>query len=225
MGGGHLDFPHPIGYDSPFDSTHVLIWNKADYGCPLVRYPQRSFNTIKQNTGWCVERETYWPQLIEQFRPQVVSWSSTLFDTYDYQVNGRWVTFGTPEWTSIYVDELESARRLVVGSGATFMLLAQPDPLADPSQKGDGQESLLPQNIWRFGYVRDLQRAFAERHSGDTVFVDLQPLVCPNDSCRGVLVDPKGTRPDGVHFTADAVRALGPAMQAAIESAMGRSGD
>ncbi len=225
LGGGHLDFPHPVGYDSPFDSSHVLIWNKADYGCPLVRYPQRSFNTVKQNTGWCVERETYWPQYIEQFHPEVVAWSSTLFDTYDYRVDGRWVTFGTPEWTQIYEAELESARQLVVPSGAKFMLLSQPDPLADPSQKGDGQESLLPQNIWRFGFVRDLQRKFAERHPDDTVFVDLQPIVCPNDSCKGVLVDPKGTRPDGVHFTADEVKRLGPQMQAAIEAAMGRTGN
>lgn len=222
MGGGHLDFPHPVGYDSPFDSTKVLLWNKADYGCPLVRYPQRSFKVVKENTGWCVERESEWPPLFKQFDPDVVAWSSTLFDTYDYKVDGSWVTFGTPEWVQIYNDNLESARQLVVDAGAKFMLLAQADPLADPTQSGDGQESLLPANIWRFGFVRDLQRAFAERHSADTVFVDLQPIVCPNDSCKGVAIDPNGVRPDGVHFTPSAVVAMGPKIQAAIEAALGR---
>ena len=225
LGGGVLDFPHPIRYDSPFDSERVLIWNKADYGCPLVRYPQRSFKVVKQNTGWCVERETYWPQLIGEFHPQIVSWSSTIFDTYDYRVDGKWVVFGSPEWVEIYNNELEAARQLVIASGAKFMLFAQPDPLADPSQSGDGQESLLPTNIWRFGFVRDLQRAFAERHSDDTLFIDLQPIVCPNDSCRGVNVDGKGTRPDGVHFTADAVLAIAPQMQEAVEAAVARAGN
>ena len=222
LGGGHLDFPHPIGYDSPFDSNKVLIWNKADYGCPLIRYPQRSFNVVKQNTGWCVERETQWAPLINEFKPDAVAWSSTLFDTYDIKVDGRWVTFGSPEWTAIYNENLESARQIATASGAKFMLVSQPDPLADPSQSGDGQESLLPANIWRFGFVRDLQRKFAEAHPTDTVFVDLQPIVCPNDSCKGVIVDPKGTRPDGVHFTKEAVLAIAPQVQAAIEKAMGR---
>ena len=222
MGGGRLDFPHPIGYDSPFDSASILLWNKADYGCPLVRYPQRSFNVVKENTGWCVERETEWPPLFSQFNPDVVAWSSTLFDTYDYRVDGKWVRFGTPEWIEIYNGNLESARQLVVASGAKFMLLAQADALADPSQSGDGQESLLPENIWRFGFVRDLQRKFAESHPEDTVFVDLQPIVCPNDSCSGVVIDPNGIRPDGVHFTSSAVFEMGPRIQAAIEKAMGR---
>lgn len=222
MGGGRLDFPHPIGYDSPFDSARVLLWNKADYGCPLVRYPQRSFSVVKQNTGWCVERETEWPPLFAQFNPDVVAWSSTLFDTYDYRVNDQWVRFGSPEWVAIYNENLESARQLVIASGATFMLLAQADPLADPSQSGDGQESLLPANIWRFGFVRDLQKKFAEAHPEDTVFVDLQPIICPDDSCKGVAIDPNGVRPDGVHFTTSAVVAMGPQIQAAIEKAMSR---
>ncbi len=222
LGGGHLDFPHPIGYDSPFDNDRVLIWNKADYGCPLIRYPQRSFEVVKQATGWCVERETTWKPLIDEFKPDAVAWSSTLFDTYDIKVNNRWVSFGSPEWLTIYNDNLESARKIATASGAKFMFISQPDPLADPSQSGDGQETLLPANIWRFGYVRDLQRKFAEAHPDDTVFVDLQPIVCPNDSCRGVIVDPKGSRPDGIHPTKEAVLAIAPQMQAAIERAMNR---
>ena len=222
LGGGIMDFPHPIGYDSPFDSTRILLWNKADYSCPLVRYPQRSFDVVKQNTGPCVEREANWPLRIAEFNPDAVAWASILFDTYDYRVDGRWVMFGSPEWVAIYNENLESARQLVTASGAKFMLIGQADPFEDPSQSGDGQESLLPGNIWRFGFVRDLQRKFAEAHSNDTVFVDLQPIVCPNDSCRGVAIDPKGSRPDGVHFTKEAVLAMAPQMQSAIEKAMGR---
>ena len=222
LGGGHLDFPHPIGYDSPFDSSRILIWNKADYSCPLVGYPQRSFNVVKQNTSWCVQRETEWPPLLDQFGPDAVAWSSTLFDTYDFKVDGKWVTFGTSEWVAIYNENLESARRVSTASGAKFMLLSQADPLADPTQHGDGQESLLPENIWRFGFVRDLQRKFAEAHSQNTVFVDLQPIVCPNDSCKGAPIDPGGNRPDGIHFTTSAVAAIASELQAAIERAMGR---
>ena len=222
LGGGHLDFPHPVGYDSPFDSSRILIWNKADYGCPLVPNVQRSFGVERQNTGWCVNHDTEWPPLFAQFRPEVVSWSGLLFDTYDYKVDGKWVIFGTPEWDAVYNQNLESARALIVASGAKFMLLAQADPIPDDAHNGEGQQSLLSTDIWKFGYVRDLQRKFAEKYSDDTVYVDLQPIVCPDDSCKGLTLDPKAARPDGVHFTPKAVLDFAPKMQAAILEALGR---
>lgn len=222
LGGGHLDFPHPVGYDSPFDNSRVLLWNKADYGCPLLRYPLRSFAVVKQNTDWCVRRESEWPPLLAQFSPDVVAWSSTLLDTYDSKIDGRWVSFGSPEWVNVYNENLESTRQIVITSGAKFMLLSQADPVPDPTQSGDGQESLLPANIWRFEFVRDLQRRFAEAHPQDTVFVDLQPIICPEGTCRGAAIDPNGDRPDGIHLTPGAVNAIGPQVQSAIERALGR---
>jgi len=222
LGGGRLEFPHPTGYDSPFDSGRVLIWNKAEFGCPLVAYPQRSFGVIKENNGWCVDHEGQWPPLIAQFLPDVVAWSGILLDTYDYKVDGKWIAFGSPEWDALYLSILDRARVIATSSGATFMVIGQADPLADPAQSGDGQETLLPENLWRFVHVRELQRKFAEQHSNDTVFVDMQPIVCPNDSCKDLVIDPKGTRPDGVHFTKEAVLAMAPEMQRALEKAMGR---
>jgi len=222
LGGGRLEFPHPTGYDSPFDSSRVLIWNKAEFGCPFVAYPQRSFAVVKENNGWCVDHDGQWPPLISQFSPDVVAWSGILLDTYDNKVDGKWIAFGSPEWDAMYLSLMNRAREIATSSGATFMVIGQADPLADPTQSGDGQETLLPENLWRFEHVRDLQREFAEQHSNDTVFVDLQPIVCPNDSCKGVVIDPKGTRPDGVHFTKEAVLAIAPQMQSAIERAMGR---
>ena len=40
LGGGHFDYPQPVGFDSPFDSSQMVIWNKADYSCPAGEEPE-----------------------------------------------------------------------------------------------------------------------------------------------------------------------------------------
>jgi len=221
MGGGHLDFPQPMNFDNPFDPAHVVIWNKADYGCPLVAAPKRTMGVVKEKTGWCVEKDTEWPALLEQFPADVVLWSATMFDVYDNQVDGRWVTFASPEGDQLYLDWLEEARRLATSRGALFVLLGQADPVPNPDEAD--QESLLPENVWRWGHLRDLQRRFAEAHPDDTRFVDLQPIVCPDRACESLTIDDPGLRSDGVHFVPGAMAPIAPQVQAAIEAAV-RSG-
>jgi peptidoglycan/LPS O-acetylase OafA/YrhL len=225
LGGGHFDFPDPVGFDNPFDATKIAIWNKASWGCPLVDTPRRSFGVTKELQGWCLHRDEEWPKLMDQFPADVVSWSSSFYDTWDEKVGGRWLDFGTPEWDAVYLANLEDARSVATSRGAAFLLVAQADPIADPSQKE--MENLLPQNIWRYGHLRDLQKQFAATHPTDTHVVDLQPIVCPNDSCAGMTLDAPGLRADGVHFwkdKANSVAPLGPQIQAAILTSLGRSG-
>jgi peptidoglycan/LPS O-acetylase OafA/YrhL len=220
LGGGHLDYPAPVGYDSPYDVSRMVIWNKADYSCPLGRNEHRSFGIVRQKTGWCVERETEWPRLIDEFSPDVVSWSATMFDTFDYRVDDRWLTFGSPEWDAYYRSELEAARAVATSRGAVFVLLAQADPVANPDETD--QESLLPENLWRYRHVRDLQRQFAEQHPEDTGFVDLQPIVCPEGSCADLTMSEPGMRSDGLHFLPGTVVPIADQIEDAFDAALGR---
>ncbi len=222
LGGGHLDFPQPVGYDSPFDPDRMVIWNKADYSCPLVPNPQRSFGIVRQKTGWCVERDTTWPALMAEFSPDVVSWSASMFDTVDYLVDDQWVTFGSPEWDAVYVANMEQARQVATAGGATFVLLGQADPVANPDEHD--QESLLPANLWRYGHLRDLQRQFAAAHPADTRFIDLQPIVCPDDICARMTLDVPGGRVDGIHFSFTAAQAIATPIEDAFEAAVDRPG-
>jgi len=223
MGGGHLDFPQPRNFDNPFDASHLVIWNKADYSCPLVATPKRTMGMVKEKTGWCIHRDTEWPKLLDQFPADAVLWSATMFDAYDNQVGGRWLSFASPEWDQLYRDNLEQARGVATARGAVFLLLGQADPVANPDETD--QESLLPQNVWRWGHVRDLQRQFADAHPDDTRFVDLQPIVCPDDSCASLTMAAPGMRSDGVHFVPGAMAPIAPRIQAAIETALGRPSD
>jgi peptidoglycan/LPS O-acetylase OafA/YrhL len=222
MGGGHLDFPQPLNFDNPFDPERIVIWNKADYSCPLVATPKRTMGVVKEKTGWCVHKDTEWPKLLDQFPADAVLWSATMFDSYDNQVDGRWLTFASPEWDQLYLDDLEQARAIATSRGAVFVLLGQADPVANPDEPD--QESLLPENVWRWGHVRDLQRRFADDHGVDTRFVDLQPIVCPDDSCASLTIEHPGMRSDGVHFLPGAMAPIAPQVQAAIETALGRAG-
>jgi peptidoglycan/LPS O-acetylase OafA/YrhL len=221
IGGGHLDFPQPVAFDNPFDPARIVIWNKADYSCPLVATPKRIMGIVKEKTGWCVHKDTEWPKLLDQFPADVVLWSATMFDVSDNRVDGRWITFATPEWDQLYLDNLEAARAIATSRGARFVLLGQADPVPNPDEAD--QESLLPQNVWRWGHLRDLQRTFADEHPADTRFVDLQPIVCPGDSCASLTPDHPGLRSDGVHFLSGAVAPLVPQIQAALEQAAGRA--
>jgi peptidoglycan/LPS O-acetylase OafA/YrhL len=224
LGGGHLDFPDPIGFDNPFDAAKIVIWNKASWGCPLVDAPRRSFGVTRVLEGWCLDRAGEWPKLMDQFPADVVAWSSSFYDTWDVKVEGTWLPFGSPQWDAVYLANLDEARTVATSRGAQFLLVAQADPVADPSQKE--MENLLPQNIWRYGHLRDLQAQFGAAHPSDTHVVDLQPIVCPDDSCAHMTLDDPGLRGDGVHFWKDKVNSvapLAPQIQAAILTALGRS--
>jgi peptidoglycan/LPS O-acetylase OafA/YrhL len=221
LGGGTLDAPTLDGYNSPFDPARVVIWNKADHSCPLVNAPSRSFGVVREKTGWCVEKDTQWPLFEAQFHPEVVVWSGALFDTTDYLVDGQWVVFGTPEWDAVYDSWLEKVRPLATADGAVFVIIGQPDPL--PNTMQTTQESLLPENAWRFGHVRDLQQRFAARHPDDVRYIDLQPVVCPLDDCLSRRADGTGQRADGLHFNpASAAEVAGP-ISDGLEQAVGRS--
>ena len=220
LGGGIVRFPWPDGYDSPFDPSQIVIWNKGVAECPLLDLPSRNFNATRDGNS-CRAWTDKQSDAIETFAPDVISWSGALRDTYDVNVDGSWVEFGSPAWESMYDDSLEGVREFANRSGALFMLLGQPDVLGSRSERKEA--SMLPENVWRFDRLREIQRRFAESHPSDTIFVDLQPLLCPEDTCITTAPDGTVVRPDLIHFSIDGARLMAPKITDAIEQAVARS--
>jgi peptidoglycan/LPS O-acetylase OafA/YrhL len=217
LGGGELRFPQPDGYDSPFDPNQVVIWNKASYMCPLLDEVTLTMGRPRRGS-LCADREQSWGAAIDAFRPDVVSWSGGLRDVNDVQVDGRWVAFGTPEWDAAYLDGLGRLRDLVTAKGSTLLLIGQQDPFPHPDETEE--EGLLPQNIWRWGHLRELQRRFADQHPVDTRAVDLQQVLCPSGTCPSTAPDGSDYLVDWLHWSDEGARAVGPVVSAAILRAL-----
>jgi len=220
IGGGEWGFPKPEEYTSPFDDSQVLIWNKASYMCPLLDVVSRTQGEERRGST-CRDHDEAWNRAIDEFQPHVVSWSGGLRDTTDIRVGDRWLVFGTPAWDRAYLDGLEHLRQLATSRGAALLLIGQADARPDPDEPVE--EALLPDGVWRWGHLRDLQRRFAEDHPSDTRFVDLQRTVCGGGPCPEVTYAGDPFFEDGAHWTQEAAVAAGPTVAAAIEDALGRT--
>jgi peptidoglycan/LPS O-acetylase OafA/YrhL len=220
LGGGRVDFPQPTSYETVFDPAQVDLWNLGKYSCQLLGLKSRSFGTVRDPIDTCVDRDVWWPLQVDTYHPDVVVWDAALYDTTDVYSEGRWIEFGSPEWDALYLAALDQARLAATGQGATFVLLGQNDPI--PIADEPYQEALRPENVWRFGHLRDLQRSYAADHPADTRFVDLQQLLCPAGLCEATGPDGTPFRPDGVHWRADGARRATPLVTAAIYEAIGR---
>ena len=220
LGGGDLQFPQPQGYENVLDPNRIVYWNLASYPCTLIPAISRSMGAVRSTPARCWSRATTWPEQIEAFRPDVVLWSGALFDLVDVNIDGKWIAFGSHEWDVSYLDALDAARRVATASGATFVILEQNDPRSDPREEFN--EALLPENVWRFAHLRELQRDFAEEHPDDTRSIDLQSLLCAEDSCPETTITGVPMRPDGVHWSLDGARAVAPAITSALYRVMDR---
>jgi peptidoglycan/LPS O-acetylase OafA/YrhL len=221
LGGGRVEFPQPATYETVFAPDQVTLWNLGRFACTMLVAPSRSFGEVMPESTDCAGRETRWPQQVADFHPDAVVWNGALFDTTEVYVDGRWIAFGTPEWDGLYLESLDGARVAATVDGARFVILGQNDPVPNPDEPF--REALRPQNVWRFGHLRDLQRSFAEQHPADTRYIDLQALLCPGGPCPTTSPDGVVYRPDGVHWVVDGAREVAPKVTAALYQALDRA--
>jgi hypothetical protein len=217
LGGGELRFPQPDTYDSPFDPNQLVVWNKASYMCPLLDEVTLTMGQPRRGS-LCADREQGWSAAIDAFHPDVVSWSGGLRDVNDMQLDGRWVAFGTPEWDTAYLDGLARLREIATSKGSALLLIGQQDPFPHPGE--DKEDGLLPENIWRWGHLRELQRRFADQHPNDTRAVDLQQVLCPAGACPKRMPDGHDYLVDWLHWSDEGARAVAPTVGTAIRQAL-----
>lgn len=215
MGGGVVRFPWPTGYDTPFDSERIVIWNKAIFQCPMMQFPTESFDILREVGGPCVNWKSDWRAAASQFSPDAIIWSSALRDTYDVLVDGEWIPFGSAQWIETYEKQLEDAAAIAYENGVPLIILSQADPKPFPEEQFE--DSLVAKNIGRFSQLRTIQRDFADRHQSTTIVIDVNELLCPSEVCETNTPSGEIIRTDNLHFSIAGSQYLAPRLTEQIE--------
>jgi peptidoglycan/LPS O-acetylase OafA/YrhL len=218
MGGGAVSFPWPTEYNSPFDSTQIIIWNKGIFECPMMQQQTRSFGILRSGGGSCVGWESKWREATVAFPPDAIVWSGALRDTYDVLVDGKWIAFGSPDWVALYDAELSKAAAIATENGVPLIIISQADPQVFPEEKNE--DSLTATNIGKFAQLRKIQRDFTLAHPDTTLSIDLNDVLCGTGICEGKTPSGDEIRPDHLHFSPAGSKYVAPAVTAAIEDAL-----
>ena len=218
IGGGIVEFPWPTGYNSPFDPTRIVIWNKGVFECPLMQQQTRSFGILRTGGGSCVGWEAKWREASMSFSPDAIVWSGALRDTYDVLVDGTWIAFGSTEWIDLYNAELDKAAAIATENGLPLVIVSQADPQVFPDEKSE--DSLTASNIGKFAQLRQIQRDYALAHSDTTVSIDLNELLCAGGSCEDRTPSGETIRVDDLHYSIAGSAHIAPTVTTAIESAL-----
>lgn len=204
IGGGDLAFPQPTTYVSPFDPNRTVLWNRSHFGLSLLRWPKRHDGIVSEDCPTC-DPVIDWRSDIERFRPDLVVFSTTLWDTYDTRVEGRWLTFGSDEFDRAYLSALGELRDTVEAAGARLAIMVQPIPTQHPqswSDQFDHDSSTFPE-------INRLLRTFVDAHP-DVGLIDLDGHLCPAGSCTMTDAEGRDLRTDGLHFSPEGAAQVAP---------------
>ena len=218
IGGGIVEFPWPTGYNSPFDPSHIVIWNKGISECSFMQQQTKSFGILRSGGGSCVGWEANWRDASASFSPDAIVWSGALRDTYDVLVDGTWVTFGSSEWIALYNAELDKAAAIATENGIPLVIVSQADPKVLPDEKRE--DSLTASNIGKFAQLRQIQREYALANSDTTVSIDLNELLCAGGPCEELTPSGKTIRIDHLHYSTAGSAHIAPTLTTAIETAL-----
>ncbi len=179
----------------------VAVLNEGVIGCPLlVGADVRGYWGVAHRDADMCQTHRTWPQLLEQFRPDLVLALYGAWDVYDASFDGgtTWVHAGMPAFDRFYRGQVENAAHRLRATGAHVLWITPPCFAAN---KG----SLAPDAVWydpqRVDVLTKIEHEVAAGN-GMGVTDIAHNAGCPVDF---------GTRPDGVHYSdagADATTAM-----------------
>lgn len=210
--GGEFSFPQPSTYVSTLDPDRVALWNRSRFGHSLLRWPKRTDTQVTDDCPTC-DPVIDWETDLGLFRPDLVVHSATLWDTYDVEVDGTWIEFGTEEFEDLYLQALERLRVTVTGFNSRLVLMVQPTPGNYPSDWAPQ----YPHDAATFPQINALLRQFAASHD-DVGLIDLEQELCPSQRCIATDTAGRTLRFDGLHFSAAGAAYLSPILTGALES-------
>jgi peptidoglycan/LPS O-acetylase OafA/YrhL len=204
LAGGRFAFPQPTSTVSSLDPEEVTLWNRSRFGLSLLRWPKRTDTTESNDCPSC-EPVIDWSADIERFRPDLVVHSAMLFDTYDIRIDDEWITFGSEQFDTLYLNALDGLRMKIRAFGSRLVLMTQPLPGTYP----DEWSEQFSRDSRTFPHINELKRRFVAQHP-DVSLVDLDSEFCPQQRC--ILTDASGheLRSDGLHFTASGAAHVAP---------------
>jgi peptidoglycan/LPS O-acetylase OafA/YrhL len=197
MTGDSVALTLSAGFEQRTGATPTLLWDQSVVGCSLFA-GDRTFDGVETNGGtqcgpWRADRERW----LEQYRPDVVTVFSGIWELYDKVVDGQDLPFGSKAYDTWFSGQLDTLIDQFHSTGAHVALLTvpcndSPDPVSGPTKpENDGD---------RVDHLNQLYRQAAERHPDSTTLIDLHGYLCPGGRYLSSL---HGTdlRIDGVHLT------------------------
>ncbi len=147
----------------------------------------------------CAQWPERWGGAVAEFDPDVVVVLVGAVDAYDREIDGRWLTFGSPELDALLVGELHAAIDVLAAKGARVVLLTVPYyehryAVNTPDDLGRSVFSTA-----RVDHFNRLLRKVAAADPRATV-IDLNRFLSPDGQINEVI-DGIVVQGDGVHFT------------------------
>jgi peptidoglycan/LPS O-acetylase OafA/YrhL len=187
-----------LGFDRPGPSSALTVWNRGRLGCGLF-YDGSVFEggELTPVDSACNWRER-WPAELQLFQPDVVVMLVGAWDILDREVDGHVVRFGSAEYDSSFLHQLDDATNLLASTGAKVVVLTTPF-FSRPELVGETGREWPEYEPWRVDRINSLYRDFLENHPGRYRMIDLNRFVSPQgrftDELNGQVI-----RGDGVHF-------------------------
>jgi peptidoglycan/LPS O-acetylase OafA/YrhL len=180
----------------------LLVWDATTAGCgfieaDLVHDPTDRLSAKQAER--CRDWHADWPEQVESFRPDIVVSIFGIWDSFAFNVDGRVLEPGSPEWTAYVLDTLESDLEVFTAGGAKIVLATYPFPFPMYWSMLPNADELARDVNQRVTALNDLYREFAARHPGKVVLLDLNGFVCPEHKASSSLEGVKITE-DGTHF-------------------------
>jgi hypothetical protein len=188
-----------LGFDAAGPSAGVTVWNRGRLGCGLFYdgsvIEGGELTPVDPQCDW----RAHWPGDLDQFKPDVVLMLVGAWDILDRDVDGHLVKFGSVEYDSSFLHQLDDATNLLASTGAKVVVLTTPF-FSRPELVGQTGREWPEYDPWRVDRINSLFRDFLANHPGRYRLVDLNQFVSPQgrftDELNGQLI-----RDDGVHFT------------------------
>ena len=180
-------------------SSQLAVWDQSVLGCGLVAADAKLFQGKWVDQGSeCGDWRDRWQSDVDTFNPDIVLVLSGAWDTYDMNVGGQALEFGTPKAGDYTLTELNRAVRVLSSKGATVVLLTTPYP-EKRDLAVDGRTNRV--DPARVDELNALYRKVAEQRPDDATVVDLNGYL--NDMGNPDAIDGVDLRIDDLHFTPD----------------------
>ncbi len=142
-----------------------------------------------------------WPRDLAEFRPDIVVMLVGAWDILDREVDGHLVKFGSVEYDTSFLHQLDDATTLLASTGAKVVVLTTPF-FSRPELVGETGREWPEYEPWRVDRINSLYRDFLANHPGRYQLIDLNRFVSPGGRFTDTL-DGQLIRDDGVHFSPD----------------------
>jgi peptidoglycan/LPS O-acetylase OafA/YrhL len=205
--GDSVGWSMEFGFTPALQSANgVRVVERTHWGCALASGPYRALDGIvRAHDDTCPDWVASWPALVDNLRPALTVVSFGPWEVFPHEVDGQWVTPGTPEYDAYYRARLRATTKALVGDGGRVVYLTAPSFTRDESTPRPEPWDVDHADLIR--HYNDLLRQEAAADPAHVSIIDVYGWVCPHDQCRESQ-DGVKLRFDEVHYGLEGGRLL-----------------